>query len=143
MEDSNLFHNQKFQNEKIEIVHNADLPAQCGLGTSSAFTVGLTQALNGLRNIRLSKNRLAMNAIRMEQKILKENVGSQDQVTSAVGGLNQISFNQNGSIDVKEVKISSERMRLLESHLLLFFSTITFPSLRSIFKIVMSSIPKC
>ncbi len=114
--------NLNFQNEKIEIVHNADLPAQCGLGTSSAFTVGLTQALNGLRNIRLSKNRLAMNAIRMEQKILKENVGSQDQVIAAMGGLNYITFKKNNNISVKKILMSNENNEIFHKSMVLVFT---------------------
>ena len=62
--------------KKIEIVHNADLPAQSGLGTSSAFTVGLLHALNGLKNHQIPKKNLAYNAIEIEQNRLKENVGS-------------------------------------------------------------------
>lgn len=111
--------------EGLELHHMGDLPARSGLGSSSSFTNGLLNAVHALYGRKISQYDLAMQAIEVEQDRIGEIVGSQDQVTSAVGGLNQISFNQNGSIDVKKVKISTERMRLLESHLLLFFSGTT------------------
>src|SRR5262245_598042 len=69
--------------EGVEIHHVADLPARTGLGTSSAFTVGLLLGLYALRNQMRDKHSLAMAAIKVEQEILKEAVGAQDQVSAA------------------------------------------------------------
>ena len=76
----------------IEIVHNADLPARSGLGSSSTFTVGMLNALSSLKNNMIAKRELALKAIHIEQDIIKENVGSQDQVAAAFGGFNFIHF---------------------------------------------------
>ncbi len=106
----------------IEIHHDGDLPARSGLGSSSSFTVSLINALNALQGKHVSKEQLAQNAIFVEQNIIGENVGSQDQVSAAFGGLNRIDFCQNGSIQVNPVVVSLERKTELQSHLMLFFT---------------------
>src|SRR5450755_1900572 len=73
----------------IEVHHVADLPDRIGLGTSSAFTVGLLLGLHALRNEMRDKHTLAMEAIQVEQHLLQEAVGSQDQVSAAYGGFNR------------------------------------------------------
>src|SRR3989338_8136080 len=75
-------------NEGVEIHHDGDLPARTGLGSSSAFTVGLLHSLYALKGHMPTKRQLAMDAIRLEQNIMKENVGSQDQALAAFGGFN-------------------------------------------------------
>src|SRR5215469_9026767 len=85
----------------VEIHHVAHLPPRTGLGTSSAFTVGLLLGLYGLKDQMRSKQALASDAIYVEQELLKEAVGAQDQVSAAYGGLNRINFGTDGSIDVK------------------------------------------
>src|SRR5437879_500457 len=82
----------------IEIHHDGDLPARSGMGTSSAFTVGLLQALHALQGHMASKQHLATESIHIEQEILKETVGSQDQVLAAHGGFNHVTFQPNGEI---------------------------------------------
>ena len=108
--------------EGIEVHHVADLPARTGLGTSSAFTVGLLHGLYALRNEMRDKRSLASDAIHVEQDILHEAVGSQDQVSAAYGGLNRIDFQQNGAIDVRRMLISQERLKEFEGHLALYFT---------------------
>jgi D-glycero-alpha-D-manno-heptose-7-phosphate kinase len=109
-------------NDGIEIHHIADLPARTGLGTSSAFTVGLLLGLYALRNQMRDKQTLAAEAITVEQDLLQEAVGAQDQVSAAYGGLNRINFNSDGSIDVRRVVISRDRISDLEQHLALYFT---------------------
>src|SRR6202008_3514299 len=75
----------------VEIHHDGDLPARSGMGSSSAFTVGLLHALYALKGQMANKQQLAKESIEVEQNWLKENVGSQDQVATAYGGLNHIS----------------------------------------------------
>jgi len=108
----------------IEIHHDGDLPARSGLGSSSAFTVGLLHALYALEGLMPDKQKLAKESIHLEQVVLKETVGSQDQVQAANGGLNYITFHKNGEITVKPVTISVKRIKELESHLMLFYTGI-------------------
>lgn len=106
----------------VEIHHIADLPARTGLGTSSAFTVGLLLGLYGLKNQMRDKHSIAMEAIKVEQEILMEAVGAQDQVSAAYGGFNRINFGPDGSVEVNRILISRERLADLEQHLALFFT---------------------
>jgi D-glycero-alpha-D-manno-heptose-7-phosphate kinase len=108
----------------VEIHHDGDLPARSGMGSSSSFTVGLLHALYALKGQMTNKHQLAMESIHLEQEILKETVGSQDQVLAAYGGFNHITFLPNGDISVRPVTISPERMGELNSHLMLFYSGI-------------------
>ena len=106
----------------IEIQHIADLPARDGLGTSSAFTVGLLLGLYALRDQMRDKHALAADAIHVEQELLQEAVGAQDQVSAAYGGFNRINFHQDGSIEVKRILISPSRLVELEQHSALYFT---------------------
>jgi len=106
----------------VEIVHNADLPARSGLGSSSTFTVGLLHALYSLKNQMISKKKLAIESIHVEQKLIKENVGSQDQTAAAFGGLNLIKFKKFKEIVVEPIFCDEKNKNLLESSLLLYFS---------------------
>ena len=106
----------------LEIHHDGDLPARSGLGSSSAFTVGLIHALKSINGELVSKNRLAQDAIHIEQNLLYENVGSQDQISTAYGGLNKIIFNKDGSFDVAPVTLTAIRREELHSHLMLCFT---------------------
>jgi D-glycero-alpha-D-manno-heptose-7-phosphate kinase len=108
--------------EGIEIHHVADLPAKSGLGTSSAFTVGLLLGLYALRNETCDKRTLALEATHVEQDLLKEAVGAQDQVSAAHGGFNRINFDPDGSIEVRPMLTSSDRLAELERHLALYFT---------------------
>jgi D-glycero-alpha-D-manno-heptose-7-phosphate kinase len=108
--------------EGVEIHHVADLPARTGLGTSSAFTVGLLLSLYALKNQMRSKHDLAADAIHVEQEVVKEAVGSQDQISAAYGGFNRINFNTDGSFDVKQVIAPPDRLAALEQHCALFFT---------------------
>lgn len=106
----------------VEIHHDGDLPARSGMASSSAFTVGLLHSLRALGGTMPDKYRLAMDSIRIEQDVLHENVGSQDQVAVAYGGLNHIKFLSNGEIDVRPVVLSRERIADLNAHLMLFYT---------------------
>ncbi len=108
--------------EGVEIQHIADLPARTGLGTSSAFTVGLLLGLYGLRNQMRDKRSLASDAIFVEQEVIGEAVGAQDQVSAAYGGFNRIDFAPDGTIDAKRVLVSASRLAELEDHLALYFT---------------------
>jgi D-glycero-alpha-D-manno-heptose-7-phosphate kinase len=108
----------------VEIHHDGDLPARSGIGSSSSFCVGLLHALYALRGEMPGKHRLALESIHIEQEVLREAVGSQDQVAAAYGGFNHIVFHENGEVTVRPVTIPQERLRELDEHLLLFFTGI-------------------
>ena len=109
-------------NRGLEIVHNADLPARSGLGSSSTFTVGLLNTLHALQNYIPTKRELALEAIHIEQDLIKECVGSQDQTAAAFGGLNKIVFSGEKKIEVDPIIISEERLHELQENLMLFFT---------------------
>jgi len=106
----------------MEIHCDADLPARSGLGSSSSFVVGMLQALKAQAGEYVSKDWLAKEAIRMEQSVLGECVGSQDQIAAAYGGFNFIEFKPGGDFVVNPLDVSKERLEELNSHLLLFFT---------------------
>ena len=106
----------------LEIHHDGDLPARSGLGSSSAFTVGLLQAMHRLNNITLSADELAKQAIHVEQKVINEVVGCQDQIAVAYGGFNRIDFNRDETFSVTPISIDASRLADLQNHLLLFFT---------------------
>lgn len=108
--------------EGVEIHHVADLPARTGLGTSSAFTVGLLLGFYALREEMRNKHALALDALHVEQEILKEAVGSQDQISAAYGGFNRIDFHRDGKFEVKQVIAPSARLSELQQHCALFFT---------------------
>jgi D-glycero-alpha-D-manno-heptose-7-phosphate kinase len=108
--------------EGLEIHHDGDLPARSGLGSSSSFTVGLVHALHALRGNMSNRNQLAKAAIHIEQDLLQENVGSQDQIIAAYGGLNYVQFRHDGTFDVTPVIVPLERKAELRSHLMLCFT---------------------
>ena len=109
----------------LEIHHDGDLPARSGLGSSSSFTVGLLNALYAKRNKEMDQASLAREAIRIEQEVIGEHVGSQDQVWAAYGGLNRILFHPSGDFDVQPVYAEPERVNELTSNCLLVFTGIS------------------
>ncbi len=106
----------------LEIFHASDLPGRSGTGSSSAFVVGLLNALSSLSGKRLLPHELAEAAIDVEQIALGETVGCQDQVFAAHGGLNTLRFHRGGSVTVIPLPLSAQKIRELEEHLLLFFT---------------------
>jgi D-glycero-alpha-D-manno-heptose-7-phosphate kinase len=108
--------------EGLEIHHDGDLPARSGLGSSSSFVVGLVHALHALDGKMTNRNQLAKTAIHIEQELLKESVGSQDQILAAYGGFNFIEFRADDSFDVRPVIVPQARKDTLAEHLMLCFT---------------------
>lgn len=108
----------------VEIHHDADLPARSGLGSSSAFLVGLLHALYALDGEMPSKHRLVLDSLRIEQEFLQEMVGSQDQTMAAYGGFNHVVFAPDGAITARPMTLKTERVEELNAHLMLFYSGI-------------------
>jgi D-glycero-alpha-D-manno-heptose-7-phosphate kinase len=120
---------RKFANDLyLEIQHHGDLPARSGVGSSSAFAVGLIHSLQLLKNRKFTKDDLAREAIELEQVDLQENVGSQDQIACAYGGFNHISFKSNGEWNVTPIEISAERLGQIEERMVLIYSGVSRPS---------------
>jgi D-glycero-alpha-D-manno-heptose-7-phosphate kinase len=109
---------------EIRLTYEADLPARSGLGTSSSFAVGMLNAFYALKGKYADKGRLASEAIYLERVLCNEAGGWQDQIAASYGGFNRINFNADG-YEVLPVIISSERKRLLNNNLLMFFTGFT------------------
>jgi D-glycero-alpha-D-manno-heptose-7-phosphate kinase len=108
----------------LELHHDGDLPARSGMGSSSAFTVGLLHALHALRGETPSKMQLARESIHIEQEVLQETVGSQDQVLAAYGGLRHVRFGADGIAAVDLLDLPPGRFAELQAHLMLFYTGI-------------------
>lgn len=117
----------KYMNVKegLEVHYDGDLPARTGIGSSSAFTVGLLHALYALRGKMATKKQLARDAIYVEQEMIKEAVGSQDQIASAYGGFNQVTFRGENNFRVEPVTLTKQRLEMFHGHLMLFFTGLT------------------
>lgn len=108
----------------VEIHHDGDLPGRSGMGSSSAFTVGLIHALSALKKRFVGPDQLAKDAIYVEQEMLKETVGQQDQIMAAHGGLKLIHFSAQGW-SVRPVPLPRNQLRQFNDHLLLLFTGVT------------------
>jgi D-glycero-alpha-D-manno-heptose-7-phosphate kinase len=108
----------------VELHHDGDLPARSGMGSSSAFTVGLLHVLHALQGEMVTKAQLVRESLHLEQDVLKETVGSQDQVMAAYGGVRHVKFHQNGEIASDPLVLPSPRVAELQSHLMLFYTGI-------------------
>lgn len=107
-------------NKQIELVSVADVPAQCGLGTSSAFTVALLNGLFEYNHTYVSLDELAKVACHIEIDILKEPIGKQDQYAASFGGFRAYWFNKDGSVTVKPIAIKEEDIIELQNNMFLF-----------------------
>jgi D-glycero-alpha-D-manno-heptose-7-phosphate kinase len=106
----------------MEIHHHGDLPARSGLGSSSSFTVGLLNALHAFKGHMRTDRELAKEAIHVEQDVLMEKVGCQDQIWAAYGGFNRIEFLRDGGFNVAPIVISPERRAELVGSIMMFFT---------------------
>jgi D-glycero-alpha-D-manno-heptose-7-phosphate kinase len=106
----------------ISIHHDGDIPARSGMGSSSSFTVGLLNSLYAMRGKRVSQSDLLSQALYVEQDMIAENVGSQDQTFAVYGGLNIIEFRQDSNIVVKPILINHQRLNHFQSNIMLIFS---------------------
>lgn len=109
----------------VEIVSLADVPAETGLGSSGAFTVGLLKALYGFKREHVVANALAEEACYIEIDRLGGAVGKQDQYIAAFGGLTCFEFATDGTVRVSPLRLSNKTLHNLEERLLLFFTGYT------------------
>ncbi len=106
----------------LEIHHDGDLPARSGMGSSSAFTVGFLHAIHGLLGRLSSQQQLASDAIHVEQNLIGETVGSQDQIFAAYGGTNFVEFKRDDSFHVEPLLVARDRFEELNNSLMLFYT---------------------
>jgi len=106
----------------IELLSAADVPAGCGLGSSSSFTVSLLNALHAYKRDFVTQKQLAEEACHIEIEMLGEPIGKQDQYMAAFGGLTCLTFEKNGDVLVEPLRVSSEVIDMLEGNLLFFFT---------------------
>ena len=107
---------------QIELHSTADVPAGCGLGTSSSFTVALLNALHTYKREYITQRQLAEEACRIEIDVLGEPIGKQDQYAAAFGGLSCFTFGKNGEVEIEPLSIGIELIDQLETNILLFFT---------------------
>jgi D-glycero-alpha-D-manno-heptose-7-phosphate kinase len=106
----------------LEVSSIADVPAGTGMGSSSAFTVGLLHNLYAAQALTPGKAQLAAEACEVEINILQEPIGKQDQYAAAYGGLNLIEFETDGSVRVEPLQLPEEHFQALQDHLVLFYT---------------------
>jgi len=106
----------------IEITTFADIPANTGLGSSSAFAVGLVNALFALEGKLASKYEIASIAAKIEIDILGRKIGKQDHFACCYGNLNNLVFKSNENVDINPIVASSETIKKLENNVILFFT---------------------
>lgn len=110
----------------VEITTLADIPSEgSGLGSSSSLTVGLLNAFYAFKGVQISRERLAKEACEVEIDIIEKPIGKQDQYAATFGGLNEILFYEDGSVKVNNIKLPNDKLRVLGSNLLLFYTGIT------------------
>ena len=109
-------------NKGLEIHHDGDLPARSGIGSSSSFCVGLINAISSLNNKICDSKSLSKQAINIEQNVIGENVGDQDQIAAAYGGLNHIKFTKKNNFKVTEIINDKNNIKKIENNLMLFYT---------------------
>jgi len=105
----------------IEIHSLAEVPSGTGLGSSSAFAVGLLNLLYAYNEKFVHKHQLAKEACEIEIDLLKEPIGKQDQYATAYGGLNFIKFNEDGSVEVEPIRATRESLEKIKERLIIFY----------------------
>ena len=109
----------------VSITVTSDIPSRgCGLGSSSALTVGLLNALYAYRGIEMRAETLAQQACEIEIERLNQPIGKQDQYIAAYGGLQRIRFNRDESVNTQEIPVTPETLTHLEENFTLFYTGI-------------------
>lgn len=107
--------------DTLNIATMSDIPGGTGLGSSSAFTVGFINLLHSMRGETVTKYELSRQAIHLEREVLKENVGVQDQIHAAFGGLSRYELEPQ-NISISPLRMSSSRMKLLNNSMFLVYT---------------------
>lgn len=110
--------------DRIQIAYDADLPACSGIGSSSAFAVGLLQSIHALKGEYPDRMTLAKEAIHLERELCGEAGGVQDQIAAAFGGFNRLNFTAE-SYEVIPIQIPDSRLEAFRKNLVLMFTGFT------------------
>lgn len=105
----------------VDLNSSADLPSGTGMGSSSAFTVGLNHLCSAYLGQKISKERIADLSCKIEIEILGEPIGKQDQYASAIGGFNFIEFKPDNSVKIEQIQLQDNLLNDLSNNLLLFY----------------------
>jgi D-glycero-alpha-D-manno-heptose-7-phosphate kinase len=111
-------------NDGVEIHYDGDLPARSGMGSSSAFVVGLFNVLNSFLKKNYTKKKLSLDSIDFEHKVLNETVGSQDQIAASYGGFNLITFAKDNTFEVSNISKNISYINKLNENLVLVYTGI-------------------
>ena len=125
IKESLLFFFKKKISSGLEIHYNGELPARSGMGSSSSFAVGLLNTLYTYFNFKINKKLLANKSIFLERELLKETVGSQDQVAASFGGFNSIKFDKKGNYQIDPIFQKFEESLNLNKNLYLIYTDIS------------------
>jgi D-glycero-alpha-D-manno-heptose-7-phosphate kinase len=106
----------------IEIVSIADVPAGTGLGSSSAYLVGLLNALHALSQDQATPQKLAEEACHIEIEVLRKPIGKQDQYMAAFGGLTELNIKPDGSVSAARMQLDVDLVESLERNILMFYT---------------------
>ena len=116
---------RKFDIKNIDFNSTADIPSGTGMGSSSAFTVGLINLCSAYSGMELPQNEIARLACEIEIDVLKDPIGKQDQYGTAIGGFKRITFNPNESVDIAPIYLNQHKLKELQNNLLLFYTNHT------------------
>ena len=107
--------------ENLEFIYFADLPARSGIGSSSAYCCAVGNCIMNLKNISFDKYKLAENSYQIENKLLKENVGIQDQIASSFGNLNYVKIKKDKTFKINPIILKDyEKFEFLGRLLLVY-----------------------
>ncbi|OUX37100.1 MAG: hypothetical protein CBE33_04135 [Candidatus Pelagibacter sp. TMED273] len=110
----------KMEKKQLSLTYDSDLPSRSGIGSSSSFVVGLINCIFTFKKKKIDKKILANEAIKFEHNILKEDVGSQDQIAASYGGFNHIKFNKN-CFKVKPISLDIYNQSILDESMMMCF----------------------
>jgi D-glycero-alpha-D-manno-heptose-7-phosphate kinase len=115
--------------DRMEISSMADVPAGTGVGSSSAYLVGLLAALHQYRRDYVSVEALAEEACHIELKVLKKCIGKQDQYMAAFGGLTVLEISRDGNVDVRPVQLRGGALASLIAHTHIYYTGLVHDTL--------------
>ena len=108
------------EKNQLSLTYDSDLPSRSGIGSSSSFVVGLINCIFNFKKKKINKKILAQQAIKFEHEVLKEDVGSQDQIAASYGGFNHILLNKN-LFEVKPISINKNNQSILDESMMMCF----------------------
>jgi len=108
--------------EKMEVSSMADLPDGTGVGSSSAYLVGLLTALHHYRRDFISLQVLAEEACHIELNVLQKGIGKQDQYMAAFGGLTVLEIGMDGNVKVRSIELGGSSIAALVANTHIYYT---------------------